>query len=251
VTDNVNVFNKEGATTPEAIAAAQAAEVAAQAAAQAQSTPPVVPTIASEFVGEGKKYSSVEVALGSIPHSQAHIDNLEAENARLREAAEGSTKLDDALSRIEAGAEQTARPATPEYDPAKMREEARNVYQEIDQAVKIKANVAKANSDIYAMYGDKSVEVTKQVAQSLGVSVEFLESTAAQSPSAFMKLVTDHSSETDGSRLPTSIQPTINSDAINLGTNPDAPTAKVGKGGSTKELLAAWNGAKTIVANQN
>lgn len=227
------------------------AKAAAEAAAQAQTQPivPVVPTIASDFVGEGKKYSTVEAALSSMPHAQSHIENLEAENARLREAAESATKLDDAISRIEANDDSTARPATPELDQATMREEARSVYQEINVEQAKKANVDRANNAVYDLYGDKAPEMTAKVAASLGVSVKFLEATAEQSPVAFMKLMTDNSSQ--GSGMPHVDQPTINSDAINNSNQQDAPSAKVGKSGSTKDLVSAWKGAGQIVADKN
>jgi hypothetical protein len=64
-----------------------------------------------------------------------------------------------------------------------------------------------------------------------------------------MKLVSDSSSQ--GSDMPHSEQSTINSDAINNGTQTDVPTAKVGKSGSTKDLVSAWQGAGKIVANNN
>jgi hypothetical protein len=76
-----------------------------------------------------------------------------------------------------------------------------------------------------------------------------LKATAEASPAAFMKLVSDSSSQ--GSDMPHSEQSTINSAAINNGTQTDAPTAKVGKAGNTKDLLSAWNATKEIVANKN
>ena len=35
-----------------------------------------IPTEAAELVGDGKKYSSVEDALKSVPHAQKHIQTL-------------------------------------------------------------------------------------------------------------------------------------------------------------------------------
>lgn len=211
---------------------------------------PVVPTIAADFVGDGKKYSSVEVALGAIPHAQAHIENLEAENARLREANAGATKLDDVVSQLEANKDQTATPATPEYDPAKMREEARNVYQEISLEDAKQDNQDEANAAIFKLYGDKAPEVTVIRAAQLGVSVAFLQATAQASPAAFMKLITDTPSQDSG--MPSVDQSTINSDALIVNQNPDQPTAKVGSMSNTKDVLAGWRGAGKIVeANNN
>ena len=237
--------------TPEAQAAAAVAQAAAEAAAQASAQPaaPVVPTIAAEFVGEGKKYSTVEAALSALPHAQSHIENLEAENKRLRDATDAATKLDDAVARLEAERNSTVTPTAPEYDPAKIREEAKNVYKEMSVEEKRNANVRAADQALLEKFGDKRQEVTANVAKKLGVSVAFLEATAAASPAAFLKLVADGSSQ--GSTLPKSEQSTINSDALNLGNQQDAPTAKVGKAGNTKDLVNAWKGAGEIVANKN
>ena len=43
-----------------------------------------VPPELSEFVGEGKKYGTVEAALASIVPAQQHISTLEQENNELR-----------------------------------------------------------------------------------------------------------------------------------------------------------------------
>ena len=43
-----------------------------------------IPTEASELVGAGKKYQSVEDALKSVPHAQKHIQTLENELANVK-----------------------------------------------------------------------------------------------------------------------------------------------------------------------
>ena len=44
-----------------------------------------IPTEASEFIGSGKKYQSVDEALKSVPHAQKHIQTLESELANVKE----------------------------------------------------------------------------------------------------------------------------------------------------------------------
>ena len=231
-------------------ASTEAPAEATPAVATAPAVPavPVVPTIASEFVGEGKKYSSVEVALGSIPHSQAHIDNIEAENARLRAAVESSTKLDDALSRIEASEVPTAIPAAPENSQAQMREEAREVFNEISAAQAKADNVAAANEAVYKMYGDKAIEMTQAAAAAMGVSVAFLQTTAEKSPIAFMTLVKDNSGVSGD--LPTGNRSTINSEAFGQTRPSDTPSANVKGSGKTSDLVAGWRAAGKIVAEK-
>lgn len=230
-------------SAPEETPAAQAPEVSAQPAFQ-------VPEVASELIGEGKKYHSVEAALGALPHAQSHIETLEQENARLRGDLERAAKLEDAVSRIEADKVQTATPATPEYDPAKIREEALSVYQELTVEQKKAANIQAADDEMLKLYGDKRAEVTASVAGELGLSIDFLQATAAQSPQAFIKLVSE-SAAGKGGEMPHIEQSTINSDAINTNQNHTPPSAKVAKDGSTKSTLAAWRGAGAIVAENN
>jgi len=210
---------------------------------------PDVPDSAKGFVGDGMKYSSVEAALNSIEPAQSHISNLEAENARLRGDLERSTKLDEVVSQLETNKGQTATPTAPEYDPAQMREEARSVYQEISVNEAKQNNIDEANESIFNLYGDKAPEVTASVAAKLGVSVGFLQATAEASPVAFMKLITDTSNQDGG--LPQVDQSTINSDALNLGQNPDKPSAKVGSMSNTKDVLAGWRGAGKVVEANN
>ena len=50
-----------------------------------QTKPFEIPTEAQDLVGEGKKYSSAEEALRSVPHAQQHIKTLEEEMAELKE----------------------------------------------------------------------------------------------------------------------------------------------------------------------
>lgn len=199
-----------------------------------------------EYVGAGKKYTSAEAALEAIPYAQSHIDTLEQENSRLRGDLDRASKLDDAVSRIAADADQNARPAVPEYDQATVREEARSVFNEISEENQKAANVAVANEAMFKLYGDKLAEVTASVAKDLGLSVEFLKATAERSPQAFLKLVSDN--KDSGSGLPQSDQSTINSNAIDSNLQPPSISAKIPSDGSTKSLVSAWRAAGQAVA---
>lgn len=244
MSDQPSSFETPAPTSaPEAAPVAPAPVVAAPPAFQ-------VPDSAKDLIGEGKKYNSVDAALGALPHAQSHIDTLEQENARLRSDLDRAATLNDAVSRIEADNNQTAIPATPVVDQAQIREEARSVYEEISVEQRKADNVAVANQEMYKLYGDKLAEVTASVAGELGVSVEYMKFTAEQSPKAFLKLVSDNQAGSGGG-MPQANQSTINSSAIDSQPNPNAPSAKVGKDGSTKGLLAGWRGAGAVVAENN
>ena len=62
-----------------------------------------IPTEASELVGSGKKYTSVEDALKSVPHAQKHIQTLESELATLKEELTKRRTTEELLDEIKSG----------------------------------------------------------------------------------------------------------------------------------------------------
>ena len=70
-----------------------------------------IPTEAVELVGEGKKYSSVEDALKSVPHAQKHIQTLESELATLKEELSKRKTTEELLDEIKSGIQPQATPA--------------------------------------------------------------------------------------------------------------------------------------------
>lgn len=245
MTDQVqtaDAFGTPATETPE--------QTTQQPVAQQPSTPTLaIPTEAQELIGEGKKYASPEVALAALPHAQRHISQIEAENERLRADLERAARLEEAVSRIEQGQSQTATPATPAYDPNRVREDMKNVVTEMREDERRAANVESANNKMFELYGEKSPEVTAKVAQQLGVSISFLKATAEASPDAFLKLVSDN--DNSGTGMPQHEEPSINSEALgHQHTGGDEPSAKVGSNPSTKDLVKGWNASKERVAKR-
>src|SRR5687768_7954579 len=62
-----------------------------------------IPPELVELVGAGKKYATVEAALKALPHSQSHINKLEAELATLREEVTKRKTTQELLDEIKSG----------------------------------------------------------------------------------------------------------------------------------------------------
>ena len=70
--------------------------------------PPAIPSATippdvSEFVGEGKKYKSIEDALKSVPNAQRHITQIEEENARLKAEVASRQSVEEIFIEIKSG----------------------------------------------------------------------------------------------------------------------------------------------------
>ena len=75
-----------------------------------------IPTEAAELVGDGKKYSSVEDALKSVPHAQKHIQTLESELATLKEELMKRRTTEELLDEIKSGVQPKENPQGVEFD---------------------------------------------------------------------------------------------------------------------------------------
>lgn len=150
-----------------------------------------IPEELKEFVGEGKKYKSVEDALRSIPHAQQHINNLEKEKQEMREDLEKRLNAEETLKKILERQEGSDSADTPsdELTPDVVKNLAKSAYEELTQEELQKKNITSVDSTLREKWGDKAGEQLKAKADELGVSLEFMQQTAAHSPQAFYNLV--------------------------------------------------------------
>lgn len=149
-----------------------------------------LPDGVEELIGEGKKYKSLEDALKSIPHAQTHISSLEREMAELREDLAKRLSAEEVLKKIQ---ERDKAPekenTTPTLDTDTLKNLVKDTYKEMTAEEKARANVLKVDGKMKEVYGDKAREIIATKAEELGVTVDFLASTAATSPQGFFKLV--------------------------------------------------------------
>lgn len=165
--------------------------------------------IVSKWVGEGKKFSSVDELVKSYDNSQQFIDQLKQENADMRRELTNAEKLDHILDRIEASGSQERTPKgegasgeTPSDGAGS--NDASNIEEQISKAVQnevtrrekqrtAEQNQNRASDDLLELAGnnrDEAKRLLKKAATDLGVSVGYLQEQAQVSPSAFKRMVT-------------------------------------------------------------
>lgn len=152
--------------------------------------PTALPDELKEMVGEGKKYRNVEDALRSVPHAQSHISNLERELYELKEDLTKRLSAEEVLKKIQEGRkEEDGTPANNSFDPETLKNLVKETYSEMNEEEKSRVNIQAVDSKMKEQYGEKAVDVLKSKANELGVSLQYLQTTAAQSPKAFFNLI--------------------------------------------------------------
>lgn len=233
-----NIF--EGSTNPDA-APAVSSEPTAN-----------IPTEVAEFVGEGKKYKSVEDALKAVPHAQSHIQKLEDEAKQLREELAKRRTAEELLEELRAGGvpkEQTQQSQAPSVTAESVEQTVAKLLAQKDAQSKAQANVAKVVSAFESSFGDKAKaeEVYNRVASESGLTVQMLNSLAASSPEAVLKLA----GLTGKQQAPVGkVQSTVNTESFSQG-NTSELSARVPKGATTKDLVNAWRIAGQKIGKQS
>jgi len=218
-----------------------------QEAAPAESNPSnfEVPDSVLDLIGDGRKYKTTEDALSSIPHSQAHIQKIEAENAELRISAEKVSNIDSALEKIAANQNQGTTTPTVEFDP-------NSVAAIVDDRLKaqdaLKVRNSNTQSVITAMqneYGDKASETFNQAAAANGMSVDDLNQLSATSPKAALKLI----GVNEKTSLPGTSNGSVNTESLKPAEQ--ELSAKVPTGATTADMTNAWVNAGKKVQQRN
>jgi hypothetical protein len=176
---------------------------------------PAVPDYLSSLVGDGKKYGSVENAMKSIPSAQDHIGRLEQENSDLRDSL---AKAEDLQAVV---ANNLQQPTSNEYQQAAVTPEApADINAMIDDRMNARTAQEKATGNIRAVdaamkekFGDKAKDMLALKATELGVSGQFLQDTAQQSPKAFLSLF-GMSDQTSAAVTTATSQSTLNTEAM-------------------------------------
>lgn len=197
-----------------------------------------IPTEAAELVGDGKKYSSVEDALKSVPHAQKHIQTLESELAAAREELAKRKTAEELLDEIKSGIQPQVTPAGSEFDQDKLLQLVDQTLEQKERQRAAKTNAESVASKFTEKYGQKAEEVYNTVAKESGLTIQQLNSLAASSPKIVLKLA-----GLEGVSAPVAGKPnsTVNTEALN-NTKVDANqlSARVKQGATTKDLVNAW-----------
>jgi len=197
-----------------------------------------IPTEALDFVGDGRKYSSVEDALKSVPHAQKHIQTLESELAQAKEELTKRRSAEELLEEIRSE-------LTTEHTTQAVAFDESKLVQLVDQTLSLKEkqraaehNAIKVADKFTSSFGDKAQEVYNALAKDSGMSVQELNALAAKSPNAVLKLA----GLLKGGSIPSRSSGSVNTESFK---SSDASTlsARVPRGASTKDLVAAWRNA--------
>lgn len=214
------------------------------------STTPVLPPEVAEMVGQGKKYSSVEDALKSVPHAQKHIKTLEEELAQAKVELERRKTAEQILSEIKSGNQQTETPSGNTVTPDIV---AQLVEQSLAQNMRRQTEAQNTNQVVSAFkskFGEKAEEAYNSIAAESGLTVEQFNNLAKTSPALILKLAGLGEKKGD-------IPPVVksNSSIRTEGQTPangvDQLTARVKPGASTKDLVNAWKIAGQKIGKQS
>lgn len=204
-----------------------------------------IPESLQAYVGDGKKYASVDKALESIAPAQDYIQKLEAELAETRAKVEASTSVEETLKKFqEQKAQET--PTSQPVDPKALYQQFKNELLADQQAEIEQANTQEVVSALTEQFGDsaKAKEAFEAKARDLGMSVESLDNLAKQSPRAIFDMFGTSKQPTPKSAMKTS----VNSQAFESTQTPSQePIPGVMYGASSDQVLEAFRKAKNSV----
>lgn len=202
-----------------------------------------IPTELAEFVGEGKKYQTVEDALKSIPHAQSHIQKLEEEMKQAREELAKRKAAEELL-------EEFKTQGMPENKAAPLDMEA--LTKVVENALSAKEAQKAAQNNINTVvnafnskFGEKGPEQYKLLAKETGVPLEALNKLAATSPQAVFRLAGLEAKSFTPGKTSSSVNTTT---MQNQGQALSVKVKPVGT--STKELVSAWRNAGELVKQE-
>lgn len=148
-----------------------------------------------DFIGEGKKYANINVALDSIPHKDNHISTIEQENAQLRaqlaDIKTRSATIDEVLDKL---AQTTTNENTGETTSTNSKEDVVTLVKAVIQEEKSQQeqsnNLLSVDNAMKEQYGGKdgAAKAFKEIASALNISNEDAIHMAANQPNAFLKL---------------------------------------------------------------
>lgn len=226
----------------------QGGEPTTPAATPAPAAPaaPTIPEGVSEFIGEGKKYSTVEEALKSVPHAQAHIQKLEAEKLELEGKISSASDLEkqfntlkEDMRKASEGQNTTAPQPTP-IDPNEIAGLVKEAVAGMNAEQVAASNLSTTDMAVKNKFGENAVAEFKKTAVDNGLSADEMMLLASRSPKAFLKLF----DIVEGKResKPSTTGGSVNTQQFQ-GT-PPAPVKSVMSGAKKGDLIAAWNASK-------
>lgn len=186
----------------------------------------------TELVGPDKKYKTPADLVKAVKHKDDHIAQLEREHAAMREDL---GKTDESEAQLEAlrqeilalkqkqNAPQPRDNTSPALSDADVEALVAKAITKREAANTANQNIMEANNAIIKAAGsvEKAQETVKAKAAELGLSVEYLKSIAAQSPTAFLKMIGEVSQER---KVEVNVRGTVNPEQAVTNNNAQAGT---------------------------
>lgn len=200
-----------------------------------------LPPEALDFVGEGKKYKSVDDALRSIPHAQSHIQKLEEEMKAMREELQRRKTAEDLLQEFKAPSEPVQQP---QLDANTLAALVDQTLEQREARRRQQDNISSVVNAFNEKYGESAPQVYEKIAKDNGLSIQFLNSVAATSPAAVLNLA---GLMKQPEATPGKTTSSVNTAALSSNQQPHQLSAKLPKGATTKDLVSAWRAAGEMV----
>lgn len=204
-----------------------------------QAKPFEIPTEAQDLVGEGKKYSTAEEALRSVPHAQEHIKTLEAEMAQMKEELSKRKTTQELLDELKSGVQPVAN-TTQEtgLNQDTIMELVNNTLKQNEQKKTAQANASQVANKFTEKYGSNAETVYNSLAKDLNLTPQKLNELAASSPNLVLRLA-----DLEPNVKVAKSSGSVNTEALSANKPPQEMSARVPKGAKTSDLVNAWRAA--------
>jgi hypothetical protein len=204
-----------------------------------QAKPFEIPTEAQDLVGEGKKYSTAEEALRSVPHAQEHIKTLEEEMAQMKEELSKRKTTQELLDELKSGVQPVAN-TTQEtgLNQDTIMELVNNTLKQNEQKKTAQANASQVANKFTEKYGSNAETVYNSLAQDLSLTPQKLNELAASSPNLVLRLA-----DLEPNVKVAKSSGSVNTEALSANKPPQEASARVPKGAKTSDLVNAWRAA--------
>lgn len=214
----------------------QEAPIVATEAPAAPPAPSIPPELA-DYVGEGKKYKSVEDVYKAFPNAQQKIATLESEISTYKEELAKRKAAEELLEDIRNGIKQPeATTSGVEVNQEVISKLVKQQLDSITEQERRKANASTVSNVFIEAYGEKAREMAAKVAGDNGMSIQEYEALALKSPQAAINLAGLKKGNTGVAPLKSD----VNTQASFSSQQPQVSSARVGPGANSKDLARAW-----------
>lgn len=184
-----------------------------------------------------QKYKDVATAIAALQHSQDHVSKLEAENAKFKADTTQATTMDDLLQQMKSTSTQSEQTSSPELNVDQLQGITLDTIKKYEAQKEATGNQEKVVEALTGKFqsADKAKEAYASKAAELGMPIDLFNQLAATSP----KVVLDYF-DVKTQVQPTTIEGTVNTDAL-LQNAQSAPAKKnIMYGASTTDIIANW-----------